>query len=61
MACASPAFAQSAPPENARMEYAQVLRAEPVYQTLRATSMVERCEALEAFRNAAPEKQPDVQ
>jgi len=45
MACASPAFAQSAPPENARMEYAQVLRAEPVYQTLRATSMVERCEA----------------
>jgi len=23
--------------------------------------MVERCEALEAFRNAAPEKQPDVQ
>lgn len=30
--------------ENVRMEYAQVLRAEPVYQTLRATSMVERCE-----------------
>nr|WP_229659103.1 hypothetical protein [Luteimonas terricola] len=27
-----------------RYEYAQVLRAEPVYQTLRATSMVERCE-----------------
>ena len=27
------------------MEYAQVLRADPVYQTLRATSMVERCEA----------------
>jgi uncharacterized protein YcfJ len=30
--------------ENVRFEYAQVLRAEPVYQTLRATSMVERCE-----------------
>lgn len=30
--------------ENVRMEYARVLRAEPVYQTLRATSMVERCE-----------------
>jgi uncharacterized protein YcfJ len=30
--------------ENVRLEYAQVLRAEPVYQTLRATSMVERCE-----------------
>lgn len=30
--------------ENVRIEYARVLRAEPVYQTLRATSMVERCE-----------------
>lgn len=30
--------------ENVRMEYARVLAAEPVYQTLRATSMVERCE-----------------
>lgn len=30
--------------ENVRVEYAQVLGAEPVYQTLRATSMVERCE-----------------
>ena len=30
--------------ENVRYEYAQVLRAEPVYQTLRATGMVERCE-----------------
>ncbi|MDR7192759.1 hypothetical protein [Luteimonas terrae] len=47
LVCACPAFAQSPPPapENARLEYAQVLRAEPVYQTLRATSMVERCEA----------------
>lgn len=50
---AVPAVAQqggspvSVPPaqENVRLEYAQVLRAEPVYQTLRATSMVERCEA----------------
>lgn len=46
-----PAHAQSdeaAParqPENVRVEYAQVLRAEPVFQTLHATSMVERCEA----------------
>ncbi|MDC7805497.1 hypothetical protein PQS31_01455 [Luteimonas sp BLCC-B24] len=48
LACACTAFAQSpeqAGPQNTRMEYAQVLRAEPVYQTLRATSMVERCEA----------------
>ncbi|WP_202844868.1 hypothetical protein [Luteimonas saliphila] len=40
--------AEAAPaqqPENVRVEYAQVLRAEPVYQTLHATSMVERCEA----------------
>ncbi|HST43625.1 MAG TPA: hypothetical protein VLK29_00205 [Luteimonas sp.] len=29
--------------ENVRTEYAQVLRAEPVYQVLHATSMVERC------------------
>lgn len=42
------AWAQQAPlqqPENVRTDYAQVLRAEPVYQTLRATSMVERCES----------------
>ena len=49
LACAGQAFAQNVaspgPSENARLEYAQVLRAEPVYQTLRATSMVERCEA----------------
>ncbi|TYT27425.1 hypothetical protein FZO89_01305 [Luteimonas viscosa] len=49
---ALPAAAQTEPeaaparqPENVRVEYAQVLRAEPVYQTLQATSMVERCEA----------------
>lgn len=29
--------------ENVRTEYARVLRAEPVYQTLRATAMVEEC------------------
>jgi uncharacterized protein YcfJ len=32
------------PTENIRMEYARVMAAEPVYQTLRATSMVERCD-----------------
>lgn len=43
---AVPAWAQNTviQTENVRVEYAQVLRAEPVYQTLRATSMVERCE-----------------
>lgn len=41
-----PAWAQNTvvQVENTRMEYAKVLGAEPVYQTLRATSMVERCE-----------------
>ena len=33
------------PQENVRIEFARVLAAEPVHQTLRATSMVERCEA----------------
>lgn len=43
---AHPAWAQHTviQAENVRYEYAQVLGAEPVYQTLRATSMVERCE-----------------
>lgn len=49
---ALPASAQTVPAEdlalqteNVRIEYAEVLRAEPVYQTLHATTMVERCEA----------------
>ena len=33
-----------APQENVRIEFARVLAAEPVFQTLRATSMVERCD-----------------
>jgi uncharacterized protein YcfJ len=43
---AIPAWAQTTviQTENVRTEYAQVLHAEPVYQTLRATNMVERCE-----------------
>ena len=43
---AAPAWAQHTviQAENVRYEYAQVLRAEPVYQTLRATSVIERCE-----------------
>ena len=32
------------PQENVRIEFARVLAAEPVFQTLRATSMVERCD-----------------
>ena len=30
--------------ENVRYDYGQVLRAEPVYQTLRATSMEQQCD-----------------
>ena len=41
--------------ENVRVEYAQVLHAEPVYQTLRATSMVQRCEQ---STPVAPEAEP---
>ncbi len=43
---AMPASAQTTviQTENVRNEYARVLRVEPVYQTLRATAMVERCE-----------------
>lgn len=32
------------PQENVRVEFARVLAAEPVFQTLRATAMVERCD-----------------
>src|SRR5689334_10649448 len=37
------------PAENVKIDYAQVLRVEPVYQTLRATRTEERCDP-------APEK-----
>ncbi|MBO9715691.1 MAG: hypothetical protein J7507_02525 [Pseudoxanthomonas sp.] len=40
------------PAENVKIDYAQVLRVEPVYQTLRATRSEERCEPLPP----APEK-----
>ena len=35
-----------APVENVKIDYAQVLRVEPVYQTLRATRTEERCDPL---------------
>jgi uncharacterized protein YcfJ len=40
-ACAQGVVIQT---ENVRTEYARVLRAEPVYQTLRATTMIETCD-----------------
>lgn len=39
-----PALPRAMPQENVRIEFARVLAAEPVFQTLRATSMVERCD-----------------
>lgn len=42
---ALPAPPPPSPQENVRIEFARVLAAEPVHQILRATSMVERCEA----------------
>jgi uncharacterized protein YcfJ len=52
---AAPAMAQNTviQTENVRTEYAQVLRAEPVYQTLRATNMVQRCEPSEPVQASA--------
>lgn len=45
-AMATPVAAQNTviQAENVRMDYAQVLRVEPVYQTLRATRMEQRCD-----------------
>jgi uncharacterized protein YcfJ len=40
-----PAQPPAPPQENVRVDYAKVLSAEPVHQTLRATSMVERCDS----------------
>lgn len=40
-----PVLAANAQSENVRYDLAKVIRAEPVYQTLRATGMVERCVA----------------
>ena len=59
---AMPAVAQELPPatvvqvENVRLDYAQVLGVEPVYQTLRASRTEMRCEEIAAPKPApAPE------
>ncbi len=39
--------------ENVKLDYAQVLNVEPVYQTLRATRIEEQCEADQAVSVAA--------
>ncbi|WP_374013736.1 hypothetical protein [Pseudoxanthomonas koreensis] len=42
------------PAENVKLDYAQVLRVEPVYQTLRATRIEERCESTPVIQVQAP-------
>ena len=55
-----PAVAQEAGPltviqaENVRLDYAQVLNVEPVYQTLRASRTEMRCEEIPAPKTAPP-------
>ncbi|AAM37205.1 hypothetical protein BI312_02565 [Xanthomonas citri pv. citri] len=39
--------------ENVKLDYAQVLNVEPVYQTLRATRIEEQCESEQAVQAAA--------
>ena len=51
------------PAENVRIEYAQVLKVEPVYQTLRATRTEERCESTPVIQVPVPDEhreQPGV-
>jgi uncharacterized protein YcfJ len=43
-AAQDPAAVRVVPAENVKLDYAQVLRVEPVYQTLRASRMEERCD-----------------
>ena len=53
---AAPAVAQERviPTENVRLDYAQVLSVEPVYQTLRATRTEQRCDEVPAPKTEAP-------
>ena len=50
------------PAENVKIDYAQVLRVDPVYQTLRASRTEERCEPLPATpdKPAAKVQEPGV-
>lgn len=60
-AMAAPACAQDTETmviqkENVSTDHARVLRVEPVYQTLRATSMVERCDQSTPVDDAEPRR-----
>jgi uncharacterized protein YcfJ len=45
------------PVENVRLDYAQVLAVEPVYQTLRASRTEMRCEEIQAPKPALPQEE----
>ncbi len=47
------------PAENIKIDYAQVLRVEPVYQTLRASRTEQRCEPLPPVTQKQAEKKPE--
>ena len=47
------------PAENVKIDYAQVLRVQPVYQTLRASRTEERCETLPAAPQKPAEKKQE--
>ena len=53
---AAPAVAQERviPAENVRLDYAQVLSVEPVYQTLRATRTEQRCDEVPVPKSERP-------
>ena len=57
----APAVAQERviPTENVRLDYAQVLGVEPVYQTLRATRTEQRCDEVPAVTPEAPQPEQD--
>ncbi|MCH6484320.1 hypothetical protein MMG85_12215 [Pseudoxanthomonas sp. LH2527] len=57
----APAVAQERviPTENVRLDYAQVLGVEPVYQTLRATRTEQRCDEVPAAMPEAPQPEQD--
>ena len=48
------------PAENVKIEYAQVLRVEPVYQTLRATRAEQRCDPVPATPARSPAAEEDA-
>ena len=52
-------WVQVAPVENVKFDYAQVLRAEPVYQTLRATRAEQRCDPVPATPARSPAAEED--